>query len=288
MQKNKKEKKKNKKRRLAIWLSVFTFVVMVLSFLQIGVVYADKTWEHFCPDYEQVDLMPILMQENLSDDDYELVYRQTGLTKLGVDGLLERGEIDRILRIQTAFFKEQTVYVDHFNPYTYSEEIKDVIPMAQLEVGDILVTDTVRVSWLRYGHSALVVDPNEGLALESMSPGTSSTFNSVSDFSKLATFMILRPKIPAEKKQEIVNYATANLYGLPYRFTLGIFYRKFPENLRVSQCAHLVWYAYNKFGYDLDSDGGGIVKPQDMVCSDYVEVVQAYGFDLDSLWGKNE
>jgi uncharacterized protein YycO len=100
--------------------------------------------------------------------------------------------------------------------------------------------------------------------------------------------MILRPKIPAEKKQEIVNYATENLYGLPYRFTLGIFYRKFPENLRVSQCAHLVWYAYNKFGYDLDSDGGGIVKPQDMVCSDYVEVVQAYGFDLDSLWGKNE
>ena len=288
MQKNKKEKKKNKKRRLAIWLSILTFVVMVLAFLQIGVVYADKTWEHFCPDYEMIDLDPILYKQTLTEDDYELLYRQTGLTKLGIDGLLADGSKAKIKEIQRYFFKPQKIHVNHFNPYTYSEELRDVIPMAKLEAGDILVTDTVRVSWLRYGHSALVVDPDEGIALESMSPGTSSTFNSVTDFGKIATFMILRPKISVEEKQKVVEYATEHLYGLPYRFTLGILYRKNPETLRVSQCAHLVWYAYNKFGYDLDSDGGGIVKPQDMVCSDYVEVVQAYGFDLDSLWGKND
>ncbi len=287
-EKEQKAKKKNKKRWLAISLSILCFVVMVLSFLQIGVVYADKSWTHFYPEYDKVDLLPILQKKRLTDEDYEVLYRQTGLTKLGIDGLLEVDRRDRIIEIQKAFFKKQEVIVDHFNPYTYSEEINDVIPMAKLEVGDILVTATVRVSWLRYGHSALVVDPDEGIALESMSPGTSSTFNDVSDFSELANFMILRPKIPAEEKQQIVDYAKENLYGLPYRFTLGIFYKKNPETLKVSQCAHLVWYAYNKFGYDLDSTGGGVVKPQDMVRSDYVEVVQAYGFDLDSLWGKYE
>ena len=31
--------------------------------------------------------------------------------------------------------------------------------------------------------------------------------------------------------------------------------------------------------------GGAIVKPQDIALSNQVEVVQAYGVDLDKLWG---
>lgn len=281
-----KKAKKKKKRGLSVLLSIVIFVITVLSFLQIGCVYADKSWTHFYPDYAQVELLPILQKEVLTDEDYETLYRQTGLTKLGIDGLLESGQTDRILQIQKYFFKKQEVIVERFNPYTYFEEINDFIPMAKLEVGDIMVTANVRVSWLRYGHAALVVNPEEGIVLESISPGTSSTFNSVRDFSDDASFMILRPKVDKETKAKMVEYATANLLDLPYRFTLGIFYKKFPETLRVSQCAHLVWYAYKKFGCDLDSDGGGIVKPPDMVRSEHVEVVQAYGFDLDSLWGK--
>ena len=92
------------------------------------------------------------------------------------------------------------------------------------------------------------------------------------------------PEHAAKANPELVEFAKTELLGIPYRFTLGIFYKKFPENIRVSQCAHLVWYAYRKFGYDLDSTGGGVVKPQDMALSPYVDVVQAYGFDLDTLW----
>ena len=275
-----------KKRIYTILLSVVIFVVMVLSFLQIGCVYADKSWTNFCPDYEQINLLPILGKETLTDADYEILYRQTGLTKLGIDGLMEKGRTDHIVNIQKFFFKKQEVHAERFNPYTYFEEIDDSIPMANLEVGDIVVTANVRVSWLRYGHAALVVNPDEGIVLESISPGTSSTFNSVRDFSDDATFMILRPKVDMETKVKMAEYAKENLLDLPYRFTVGIFYKKFPETLRVSQCAHLVWYAYKKFGYDLDSNGGGIVKPPDIVRSGHVEVVQAYGFDLDSLWGK--
>lgn len=281
-----KDKKAIRKRRWAIWLSIIVFVGVVLAFLEAGCIYTEKTWSHFCPDYEKVDLMPILRQETLTEEDYETLYRQTGLTKLGIDGLRDKGDLARIVNIQNYFFKEQTIDTIHFNPFTYSEEIDDLIPMAQLEPGDILITSTVRVSWLRYGHSALVVDGTSNTVVESMSPGTNSKFNSASDFGRLGDFMVLRPNVDTETKAEIVEFAKTELLDLPYRFTLGIFYKKFPETLRVSQCAHLVWYAYRKFGCDLDSDGGGIVKPQDMLLSEHVEVVQAYGFDLDDLWGK--
>lgn len=267
-------------------MALLIFVGAVLGFLQLGSVYTEKTWSQFCPDYERQELMPILSKDVLTDEDYEILYRQTGLTKLGIDGFMQQNRPDKIIQIQTYFFKEQTVYVDHFNPFTYTEEIRDMIPMAQLKEGDILVTSTTRVSWLRYGHSALVVDGEGMTVVESISPGSSSTFNSATDFARLANFMVLRPKVDEETKAQIVEFAKTEIVGLPYRFTLGIFYKKFPETLRVSQCAHLVWYAYKKFGYDLDSTGGGVVKPQDMVRSEQVEVVQVYGFDLDDLWGK--
>ena len=39
-----------------------------------------------------------------------------------------------------------------------------------------------------------------------------------------------------------------------------------------------------KFGFDLDSNGGWLVKPQDMALSKHVEVVQTFGFNPDTLW----
>ena len=74
------------------------------------------------------------------------------------------------------------------------------------------------------------------------------------------------------------------MLGVPYRLTTGVFSKKSPRNLKTSQCAHFVWYAYKKFGIDLDSNGGKVVKPQDIALSDKVELVQAYGFNLDTLW----
>ena len=83
----------------------------------------------------------------------------------------------------------------------------------------------------------------------------------------------------------MIEFAYNNLLGIPYRLATGILSKKYnPDKLKGTQCAHLVWYAYKKFGVDLDSNGGAIVKPQDMALSDKVEVVQAFGFYLDKLW----
>ena len=284
--KEKKKKKSFLRRLIATLCGLAIFVSAVLGVLQIGVWYADSSWEYWQPNYEKQDISGILSKAELSESDYETLYRQTGLTKLGIDGLRERKDEKRILDMQDALFAKYPIHAHHFNPFTYMDlhDSSVRIPMAALEDGDIIVTATTRVSWWRYGHAALVIDGKNERIIESIGPGSDSEINYASCFSDYSSFMVLRPKIAPEVKAQVVAFAENNLMDLPYRFTIGIFTKKFDEDIKASQCAHLVWYAYKKFGIDLDSTGGAVVKPQDMANSEYVEVVQAYGYNLDTLW----
>ena len=45
-----------------------------------------------------------------------------------------------------------------------------------------------------------------------------------------------------------------------------------------------MWYAYKQFGVDLDANGGCVVKPRDMANSEYMQVVQVFGFDPEKVW----
>lgn len=287
MQTEGQEKKKIPKRRKIIcWaLGIILFVGAVLGGLQIGCVHSERALTHFIPKYEKIDILPLLNKPERMEEDYETLYRQTGLTRLGIDGLLSEGKTSKILEIQRVFFKGKTLTVDNFAPFTYDYETDVYMSMAKLEDGDIIVTSTTWFSWWRYGHAALVIDGENGRVLESISPGVASKINSVVTFQNLSDFMILRPKANEETKAAVVEYAKEKMINIPYRLTTGIFSKKYTEReLKGTQCAHLVWYAYKRFGVDLDSTGGGVVKPRDIALSDKVELVQAYGFDLDGLW----
>ena len=281
-----KKPKNHKKRLLVVLLSVFFFIACALGFLQAGVIYTRENWSHFSPNYEKIDILPLLQKSERSEEDYETLYRQTGLTRLGIDDLLEEKNEKLILEIQDFLFKDHEIYINHFNPFTYQEELKDELaPFGAVREGDIIVTGTTRVSWLRYGHAALVVDGKNRLIVESVGPGAKSELNPVECLSIMANFLVLRPKVSTELKMQVARYAKENLIGLSYRFTIGLFSKKMPKKeIETTQCAHLVWYAYKKFGIDLDSNGGWLVKPQDMAKSPEVELVQAFGFDLDKLW----
>lgn len=290
MARNKEKKEKEKKsllKRLAIiFCAILLFVGAVLGVLQVGVWYAASSWEYWQPTYEKQDIKGILTKVERTDEDYEILYRQTGLTRLGIDGLLEQNKVKKILDIQDALFACYPIKAHHFNPFTYMD-VHDgsvEIPMAALEDGDIIVTATTRVSWWRYGHAALVIDGKNERIIESIGPGSNSEINQANCFSDYSSFMVLRPKVGAEIKAQVVEFAEKNLLDLPYQFSVGIFTDKFEEDIKTSQCAHLVWYAYKKFGVDLDATGGAVVKPQDMANSEQVEVVQAYGYNLDTLW----
>ncbi len=285
-----KENENKKKKRIwlritIILLSVVLFACSVLGVLQLGSWYTEKYWEHWRPTYEKVDITPLFSKTELTEEDYETLYRQTGLTKLGVDGLFAANRQRKMLDMQEVLFAEHQITADHFAPFTYIEEIETEMPLAVLEDGDILVSATTRVSWWRYGHAAIVINGKSGQILESLSPGVNSAVSYANTFADLANFLVLRPKMDAEVRIAAAQYAKENLQDIPYQMTTGIFTKKYnPEGLKTSQCAHLVWYAYKTQGYDLDSNGGLIVKPQDIALSEHVEVVQAFGFDLDTLW----
>ena len=175
---------------------------------------------------------------------------------------------------------------ENYAPFVYMENIHVRAPMVPLEDGDIIVTAASRFSWWRFGHSGLVVDGWQRQTVESISPNSVSRIEPADDFATRANFMILRPKVDEETKKQVVEYAKTQLVGLEYCLTVGVLSPKYTEELEKTHCAHLIWYAYKKFGWDLDSNGGGIVTPQDIANSPHVEVVQVYGFDLDALWSK--
>ncbi len=92
------------------------------------------------------------------------------------------------------------------------------------------------------------------------------------------------PMFTQEERAKVADYAKEELVDVPYSFFPGIFTKKFPKKLKNTQCSHIVWYAYKKFGIDLDSDGRGLVTPQDLANSKHVELVQVYGFNPKKLW----
>lgn len=277
--------KKPRKRLRALLLCIVVFVGGILGAFQLGVVYTDSTWERWCPDYAKVNVLPVLQKQTLTDEDYDLLYHQTGLSKTAIDDMrVKKGGIDRILEIQTSFFTDYEMNTYWFAPFTYMDEIKGFATMCDLKDGDIIVSSTTRVSWWRYGHSALVSNGEKQELVESIGPGIKSKKTSAHDFTYLGTFLVLRPKIDEQVKQQVANYAKKHLLGLTYRFSIGLFSPKYVDDIRITQCAHLVWYAYKKFGFDLDSNGGWLVKPQDMALSKHVEVVQTFGFNPDTLW----
>ena len=282
------KQKRSIKRRLCIAvLSLALFVGAVLGYLQLGVVYSEKTWENWYPDYAKEDISVILSKTTLTDEDYQTLYEQTGLTKLGVDSTLARYGKSRILKIQDFYFEEHPMKVNHFNPFTYLEEIDEKATFCAVEEGDIIMSSTTYVSWFRYGHAALIVG-EDGSTVESTSPGSESEINHINAFARLANFVVLRPKFDKELKAQVAAYARENLVGLPYRMMTGIFTKKYKDGQdpKYTQCAHIVWSAYKKFGIDLDSTGGRVVKPQDMYLSEHVEIVQIFGFHPEKIWEK--
>lgn len=107
--KDKQRKKKNRKKRIAVTLAcIIFFVSSVLIGLQIGVIYTDHTWKHWYPDYEKEDISAVLEKETLDEADYALLYAQTGLTKIGVDGLLQENPASgkaKMLKIQVSILR---------------------------------------------------------------------------------------------------------------------------------------------------------------------------------------
>jgi len=279
-------------RIFCVLLAVILAFFAALYISQTAIAHRD---DYFTPDYPEVDLSELLRQSELSGDDYNTLFLQTGLGRSAVDALLAQGDSgqERLLTIQEQFFASPSVecqpllgwltredhQVTEAGEITYGPELVDLQP------GDLLLTLSTHTCGWRHGHAGIVVDSaGSGTSLECVVLGTDSTLVDASHWRAYANYAVLRVKgVTSEEQSEVVSYSLEHLLGVPYHLTAGfIGTKKAPETDYWAfglQCSYLVWYAWNHMGYDLDSDGGRLVTTADMLHSDLLEVVQVFGFD---------
>lgn len=84
--------KKDKKSYVALKIisAVVAVILVACLFLQIGTWSTHGKEGNFVPDYEKADITALLNKDKLSRDDYDLLYRQTGLTEIGIERELKR------------------------------------------------------------------------------------------------------------------------------------------------------------------------------------------------------
>lgn len=261
------------------WQKRLLWILAVLAALVLLFYLAQRFWAHrdgyFLPDYERVTLT--------EESDYETIFLQTGLGRAAVDRLRSAGEFQAILDAQAAFFDPPEASCNPMLGWFTREDRLETAgtPLVDLQPGDIVLTlSTHSLGW-RHGHAGLVIDG--GTTLECVVLGTDSALVNAAHWNCYSNYAVLRLKdITSELQQEIVDYSLENLLGVPYHLTSGFIGPKAPdpEDWQFGlHCSYLVWYAWNHFGFDLDSDGGRLASTYDLLHSEALEVVQVYGMD---------
>lgn len=333
-------------KRLARVLGASSLIAIVLSAVLALWTARAETYAHYRPECTQIDLLPILGKEKLTEDEYAILFGQTGLARAGIDELWAEGRQKELLYLQQRYFAEPEIECLHYDLFIRSERlVKDKgVDFPTIQPGDILITYSGHVFGWRSGHAAIVIDAERQLTLEAITMGCDSRFCSLADWEEYPSVALLRLKDASpQERQQIAAYAKEHLQGLPYSLTAfaifddgtkkpscptaaifsgalgqavgcavstetngtkeqktssgmlhdilaragicGMHQEAVREDdapekappLTGTQCAHLVWYAYRYFGYDLDSDGGFVVTPDDLYHSDLLELVQIYG-----------
>lgn len=267
--------------------SIFILIMVLGVWLHLWEGLAEKN-AHYTPDYPKADLYPLLEKVQPDVEDYTLLFEQTGLGRMAVDTLWSEGRQQEIIRVQECFFEKvsvacryNTVISKEESLYRDGEEYEVFIPV--IEEGDILISFSTHVFGWRVGHAALVVDAAERKTLEARVLGTDSDVLSMSHWQRYPSFAVLRLKeATREERKQIAKSAAMRLRGVPYSLCSGIFEETVENGQKTdgTHCSHLVWSAFECYGYDLDSDQRAPVTPRDIFESPLLEVVQVYGMEL--------
>ena len=224
----------------------------------------------------------------LTDEEYHTVFSQTGLGKSAVNKLLRTRNYAEIQNYYNYYMQNKDFECARDGILAYHEYITDENgnrienpKFADLQNGDIIITLSIHSFGWRHGHAAIVTDAYNGTTVQAVMMGEQSAFGSINEWNQFPLVAVLRVKdMDRATRQKVADYAKNNLVGLEYSLFAGMFGNE--ETLTQTHCAHLVWYAYNQFGIDLDSTGGGTVTPKDILKSDKLEIVQVYG-NIDQM-----
>ncbi len=275
-----------KKRWVRVTGCVLAAILLVLFILRAGVELVCANYTVWSPDYEKADtqtILSVLNKETLDDEDYEFLFEQTGLTRVGIDDMLARGKKIQILKIHDSFFSKPEFEGEIFH-FMAAMIVKPfgVYEHVELQPGDIIYSPSTYISFINISHAAIAIDGGDRV-VEAYGYGNPTQDLPADAFFIYPEFVILRPKAGSELGERVAEYVEDNMLEVPYDILTGIFGKKAPDSLKTTHCSHLPWYAYYKCGVDVDSNGGKIVTPADILNSDELEIVQVYGIDINEF-----
>jgi len=257
---------------ISIFLAVLLIIMLANVFAQNVVAHIEKP---FTPQCERVKLT--------EETDYETIFLQTGLGKAAAEELINEGRFDKILEAQELFFANDKIEcIPLIKWFTREERLEnELIPFYDLQPGDILVTLSTHTFGWRHGHCAIVID--DFTTVESISMGENASKGYIRYWQDYSNFAVLRVKNKTiEERQAVAKFTIDKLLDKPYSIFSGFGLKKAPDVDSKGfslHCSYLVWYAWNNFGVDLDSDKGRLATSFDILNSDKVEIVQLYGMD---------
>lgn len=228
----------------------------------------------------------ITARSALTDEDYEMIFSQTGLGRPAVDRLIWDGNEELIEDYRNYYTKDKDFDCERAGIFAHHEVITDSEgnkisnpPFADIQDGDIILTLSIHSLGWRHGHVAIVTDAGKAQTVQAVMMGKESNFGSLAEWTGFPLVAVLRAKnTDSETRAKIADYAAENLIGIEYSLFSDIFGKGNGDELPDStHCSHLVWYAYNKFGIDIDSNGGNTVTPYEILHSEELEIVQIYG-----------
>ncbi len=228
--------------------------------------------------------------EDLTEKDYDIIFSETGLGKCAVEGFSRNERFEKIKQYSEYYLADKDFKCVREGVFACHEFITDAKgntienpSFANLQNGDIIITLSIHSLGWRHGHAAIVVDAENGLTAQAVMIGEKSALGTVNEWSDFPLVAVLRPKnINTEIINEIVNFTQEKLLDIDYSLASGILSGR-DENVipNTTHCAHFVWYAYKCFGIDIDSNGGRIVTPKEILHSENLEIVQVYGNIMD-------
>jgi uncharacterized protein YycO len=271
-------------------------MILVLIFIVIQVMNAIiEPQGYFNPDYDKINILPILNKKNFSENDYKELLYQTGLGETAIDEIMkEQDGIDKILEFQEDFFRNNNTLCKSIGIITSQESIVNSngkamygFKLAPYENGYVLITKATHSIGWRHGHAAIITDAEKEETLEAILLGSNSQLQNINKWRVYPSFIMLKLKDTSQDTLDAVAaFAKNNLADIPYGLTVGLTSKKNPkpENISSTQCSHLVWYPFMQYGYDVDSDGSWLVTPKDIANSDLFEVVQIHGVNPKEIW----
>lgn len=274
-------------------------ILSIIIIITVAIAIAEKLIEpmgYFRPDYDKTDITGILEKEMLNEDDYKELFYQTGLGKTAVDEILKNEVFgkEKILEFQENFFTQYNISREKFAVIVNHESIVDEegkqiygFDLAPYKNGYVLVTKATHSLGWRHGHAGIVTNAENQETLEAVLLGKDSMLQDINKWRNFPSFMMLKLKDTSQETlDEIAEFAKNNLLDIPYGLFVGLTVGKNPDpnNIKTTQCAHIVWYPFMQSGYDIDSDGTWLVTPKDIANSELFEIVQIYGVDPGDIW----